>query len=163
MQSPSKPVVEIWTDGSTWPSNPGNGGWAAILVAHERIRTLCGFEFRATNNNMEARGVLEGLRALTRPCEVHIYTDSMYVINGLKKLKWKKTLKTNVEIWEEMLPIFQKHQVSWEHVAGHNGVAFNEWANILAGESARDRKNEDKYEPCLPEAYKGGKKKRKTK
>ncbi len=90
------PKVVIYTDGSTYPANPGVGGWAAVLIWGGKYKVLAGFKApMATNNEMETAAVLDALKALNRPCEVTIMTDSMYVIRGLKALKYGRVFDTN--------------------------------------------------------------------
>ena len=57
---------------------------------HEK--ELCGGEAETTNNRMELTAVIEGLKALKRPCRVVICTDSQYVKNGMEGWihGWKK-------------------------------------------------------------------------
>ena len=73
--------VTIYTDGAC-SGNPGPGGWAAILMAGGARKELSGGEADTTNNRMELMAVIEGLRALKRPCTVDIYSDSAYVFNA---------------------------------------------------------------------------------
>ena len=84
--------VELFTDGAC-SGNPGAGGWAAILRYGTHEKELCGGEEHTTNNRMELTAVIEGLKALNERCEVHITTDSQYVVNGIEKgwaANWKK-------------------------------------------------------------------------
>ena len=154
MSSQNKhPNVELWTDGSTYPGNPGNGGWAAILKKGEHHRVLSGYIKRATNNNMETMGVLMGLQALTQPCKVYLYTNSMYVIRGLRALKHGRLLETNNELWVALQPLYLTHEIVARHVDGHAGIIGNEWANDLAGQAARSKEGVDQYVDSVPEAY----------
>ena len=74
--------VEIYTDGAC-SGNPGAGGWGAILVYRGVEKELSGFEAQTTNNRMELTAVIEALKALKKPCKVHLTTDSKYVADGL--------------------------------------------------------------------------------
>ncbi len=136
-----KPEVEIFTDGAC-SGNPGPGGWAAILRMGERERELSGGDSTTTNNRMELMGAISGLEALKRPCEVKLYTDSRYVldgatkwIHGWKKNGWrtadKKAVK-NVELWQRLTAAAAPHKVHWAWVKGHSGHAENERADQLA-------------------------------
>ena len=74
--------VQLITDGACI-GNPGPGGWACILRFGETKREMCGWEPETTNNRMELKAAVEGLRALKEACEVEIVTDSNYVKNGI--------------------------------------------------------------------------------
>jgi ribonuclease HI len=136
-----KPEVEIFTDGAC-SGNPGPGGWAAILRLGDRERELSGGEASTTNNRMELMGAISGLEALKRPCEVKLYTDSRYVlegatkwIHGWKRNGWrtadKKAVK-NVELWQRLAAAAAPHTVHWAWVKGHSGHAENDRADLLA-------------------------------
>ena len=133
--------VEIYTDGAC-AGNPGPGGWAAILTSGGHERELTGYEPATTNNRMELRAAIEGLRALTEPCEVDLWTDSQYVRNGItewlpqwKKRGWKtadrKPVK-NADLWVRLEQEIQRHDVAWHWVKGHAGHPGNERADELA-------------------------------
>ena len=135
------PDVELFTDGAC-SGNPGPGGWAAILRMGEKERELSGGEPATTNNRMELMGVISGLEALKRPCEVKLYTDSRYVldgatkwIHGWKKNGWrtadKKPVK-NVELWQRLDAAQKPHKLKWVWVKGHSGHVENERADELA-------------------------------
>jgi ribonuclease HI len=129
--------------------NPGPGGWAVILVKGEHRRELSGGEPHTTNNRMELMGVIEGLRALTRPCTVEVLSDSAYVVNAhlkgwierWRQNGWKTAAKKPVEnqdLWIELLAAEQPHEITWELVKGHAGHELNERADVLAVQ-ARER------------------------
>jgi ribonuclease HI len=137
--------VELFTDGACL-GNPGPGGWAAILRYKGSERELTGGEPDTTNNRMEMKGVIEGLRALSRPCTVVIATDSQYVLKGMtewisgwKRKNWrtadKKPVK-NVDLWQELDALCAPHQISWLWVRGHDGHAENERCDVLARTAA---------------------------
>ena len=134
--------VTIITDGAC-SGNPGPGGWAAILRhgGHERI--LVGGEALTTNNRMEVRAALEGLKALKQPCAVTLITDSQYLSNAVEKgwLKnwvangWRASNKKpvkNVDLWQELLPLLEHHRVRFTWVRGHEGHPDNERCDTLA-------------------------------
>ena len=141
--------IEIHTDGACL-GNPGPGGWAALLRWRGVERELAGGEAQTTNNRMELLAVIQGLRALKRPCTVIIHTDSQYVMKGMtewlanwKRRGWmtadKKPVK-NAELWQLLDEQVQRHTVSWRWVRGHAGDPGNERADQLANlgvESAR--------------------------
>lgn len=136
--------VQLFSDGSCL-GNPGPGGWAAILrlVSSGQERELYGGYSRTTNNRMEILSVLEGLRALSEPCLVDVYSDSQYVCNtvqkgwlsGWRKAGWIKSDKKpvkNRDLWEAMLPHLTRHQVSFHWLRGHAGHPENERCDALA-------------------------------
>ncbi len=140
--------VEIFTDGAC-SCNPGPGGWGTVLRFGEHEKELSGGEASTTNNRMEMTAVIQGLAALKEPCEVTLTTDSQYVVNsitkgwvyGWKKRGWVKSDKTpalNVDLWEQMLPLLEKHKVTFVWVRGHAGHPENERCDRLAVE-ARER------------------------
>lgn len=133
--------VEIFTDGAC-RGNPGPGGWGVLLRYRGKEKTLHGGEADTTNNRMELRAAIEGLRALTRPCRVVLTTDSVYVKNGIttwldgwKAKGWKtagrKPVK-NVDLWQMLDELNQQHEVHWHWVKGHSGHRENEIADQLA-------------------------------
>jgi len=138
--------VEIFTDGAC-SGNPGPGGWGTILRVKKaeggsRERELSGGDQATTNNRMELMAAIQGLEALKRPCRVRLFTDSIYVrdgvtkwIHGWKKNGWrtadKKPVK-NVELWQRLDAARAPHQVDWIWVKGHSGHAENERADQLA-------------------------------
>ncbi len=150
-QASKLPSVELWTDGSVM-GNPGKGGWAAILRMGTRCRVLGGYVPMATNNYMEALGALEGLRALNQPCNVSLYTDSRYVINGVARLQRRSRLKTNVEIWDQMAPHVARHSIQLIQVAGHSGYTYNEYADTVASSAREWEAKIDYYTETVPEA-----------
>jgi ribonuclease HI len=126
--------VVIYTDGAC-SGNPGPGGFAAILTAaddtgqvtHESVVT--GGEPQTTNNRMEMRAVIEGLKALTRPSTVQVVSDSQYVIRTMTE-DWKRN--KNRDLWEEIDQLCQVHQVTWVYTKGHAGHEYNERCDQLA-------------------------------
>jgi ribonuclease HI len=133
--------VSIWTDGAC-SGNPGPGGWGAILCFGRNEKELCGGEPQTTNNRMELMGAIMALEALTRPCEVHLHTDSSYLKGGItgwiatwKRNGWrtadKKPVK-NVELWQRLENAADGHAIEWHWVKGHAGDTMNERADVLA-------------------------------
>ena len=145
--------ILIFTDGAS-KGNPGPGGWAAIVIAHERVIELGGREKHTTNNRMELRAAIEGLRACnTQPAgERIVYTDSSYVINGItkwvkgwKKNGWKTKEKkpvVNQDLWQGggPPPGGSRGGNHWQYVGGHVGIAGNERVDSIASDFAEDKK-----------------------
>ena len=134
--------IEIFTDGAC-SGNPGPGGWGCILRYGNAEKELSGGEGDTTNNRMELTAAIEGLKALKEKCEVTLYTDSQYVANGINKgwartwqkngwIKSDKKPAQNRELWEELLSLIDRHEVSVVWVKGHNGHPENERCDRLA-------------------------------
>jgi ribonuclease HI len=133
--------VEIYTDGAC-RGNPGVGGWGALLRSGGREREIYGGEPATTNNRMELTAAIRALEALSRRCEVSLYTDSQYVRQGIttwladwKRRDWRtadrKPVK-NQDLWEQLDALAAKHDVEWHWVRGHDGHPENERADALA-------------------------------
>lgn len=134
--------VEVFTDGAC-SGNPGPGGWGTILRCGKHEKELSGGEKDTTNNRMELTAVIEGLKALNRPCKVRITTDSQYVVNGITKgwaEKWRsnnwiksdKKPAQNKELWEELLNQLARHDYEFKWIKGHAGHPENERCDALA-------------------------------
>ena len=136
--------VYLFSDGSAL-GNPGPGGFGTILRFGDREREIVGREPYTTNNRMELRGVIEGLRALKEPCRVTIVSDSSYVVNAINEWleNWvKKDFRKvkNVDLWQEYLSVSKAHQVEAKWVRGHDGHPENERCDLLAKEEAQKAK-----------------------
>lgn len=142
MNEVSKSVV-IYTDGAC-KGNPGVGGWGAILSYGDAVKKICGGEEDTTNNRMELMAAIEALKMLKRPCVVELYTDSIYLKNGI--LEWldgwiakgwrtasKKPVK-NQDLWEQLDSLRHRHNIHWKWVKGHSGNKGNEMADELANQ-----------------------------
>lgn len=135
--------VTLYTDGAC-SGNPGPGGWACVLVYKGTEKELSGGEKETTNNRMEMMAVIEGLKALKESCDVELYTDSKYVLEGATKWLqgwqekgWKKADKKavlNVDLWQVLADLFQQHKINWHWVKGHAGDPYNERVDALAVE-----------------------------
>ena len=136
--------VTIYTDGAC-SGNPGPGGWAAILISGSHEKEISGFSERTTNNRMELTAVIEALKALKKPCEVTVNSDSAYLINcfqqgwleqwkrnGWRKGKHKNEPVLNLDLWQELDRLMQPHHIHWQKVPGHAGVHYNERVDLLA-------------------------------
>lgn len=137
--------VDIYTDGAC-KGNPGNGGWAAILVYKGHERVLSGGVRETTNNRMELTAAIEGLRALREPCEVTLHSDSRYLVDavslgwlkGWREAGWrrgKEELK-NPDLWQELDGLLARHTVTMSWVKGHDGHTYNERCDKIATENA---------------------------
>lgn len=134
--------VQIYTDGAC-RGNPGPGGWGAVLVYGAHEKELSGGEAHTTNNRMELSGVIAALNALKEPCEVTLTSDSRYVVEainegwvyGWRDRGWRKADKSptlNVDLWEQLLALLERHRVTFIWVKGHAGHPFNERCDRLA-------------------------------
>jgi len=137
--------IEIYTDGACL-GNPGRGGYGAILMYKHHKKEISGSEKETTNNRMELRAVIEGLKSLKKSSEVIIYTDSKYVMDGIMKWisNWKKNgWRTadrkpvkNSDLWQDLEIEVEKHKIEWVWVKGHAGNHFNELVDELARKAA---------------------------
>ena len=144
--------VELYTDGAC-SGNPGKGGYGGILMYNGRSKEYSGYDPETTNNRMELTAVIVGVKMLKEPVELTIYSDSAYVVNAFLEdwiTSWqlngwknanKKPVK-NVELWQELLDLCQKHKVVWHKVKGHSDNEKNNRCDKLAtGEIAKFNQN----------------------
>ncbi len=136
-------IIEIYTDGAC-SGNPGPGGWAAVLLFKDQVKEISGFDAMTTNNRMELRGVIEGLKQLkVSDWKVKVYTDSAYIVNAFSqdwvgrwlKNGWKTSKKEavlNQELWQELLELMKLNRVEIVKVKGHAGNRWNERCDELA-------------------------------
>lgn len=134
--------VQMYTDGAC-SGNPGPGGWGTILRCRGTEQELSGGERETTNNRMELTAVIQGLKALKKPCRIEIYTDSKYVVDGITK-GWAKGWKANgwrkkdkkpalnPELWDELLTLLDRHEVHFNWIKGHAGHPENERCDAMA-------------------------------
>jgi len=136
-------MIEIYTDGSCCKDR---GGWAAIIIDEDnKEHEISGWE-KPSNNRMELLAVLKSLEWLKEPSNVHIYSDSKHVINGITKSigYWKKHNWTtiskkpvaDVDLWIQLDQIRKRHKVIWHWIKGHRGHGLNHRADILAKKAA---------------------------
>ena len=134
--------IILYTDGAC-SGNPGPGGYCAILKMNEHTKTVSGGEKATTNNRMELTAVIEGLKALKRPCEVVVISDSKYVCDAINnkwldnwiKKNWKKSdgkPVLNPELWKELIELMNIHKVSFQWIKGHAGHEYNELCDKIA-------------------------------
>lgn len=142
--------IVIYTDGAC-SGNPGNGGWGAILRFNGHTKEISGFEENTTNNRMELKAAIEALKCLKEPCEVDLYSDSEYFINGFVKQwvdKWKsnnwmrskKDEVKNIDLWKELDAFNSIHKIIWIKVKGHSDNEFNNRCDKLATNEIKKHK-----------------------
>lgn len=135
-------TVTIYTDGAC-SGNPGPGGWGAILQYKDVSREMSGGEKMTTNNRMELLGVISALEALKEPCIVELWSDSKYVIDALEKgwakswrkkdwIKSDKKPALNIDLWERLLPLTERHEMRYHWVKGHANNQYNNRCDQLA-------------------------------
>ena len=137
--------VEIFTDGAC-KGNPGPGGWGVLLRMGKHEKELSGGEDDTTNNRMELTAAIKGLSALIEACEVELYSDSKYVVDGItkwvegwQKRGWVNASKKpvrNADLWHDLIEVAAKHQIEWHWVKAHNGHPENERVDRLASDEA---------------------------
>ena len=140
--------VTIYTDGAC-SGNPGKGGWGAILIYAKEKKYMSGSKQLTTNNQMELTATIEALKAILKPSNIALYTDSQYVKNGItswifnwKKNGWKTANKkpvANKDLWIELEKCVDFHTVNWFWVKGHSGDHYNEIADELAVKAMNKR------------------------
>ena len=135
--------VFIYTDGACANNPYGNGGYGTIIVnGAQRLELSGGFQ-NTTNNRMEMYAVIKGLEALPEPCEATVFSDSKYLVDSIAKgwvYRWqasnwmrnKKDPALNVDLWQRILDLCQKHKVTFQWVRGHAGHPENERCDQLA-------------------------------
>ncbi len=139
--------VTIYTDGACL-GNPGPGGYGVVLLHGEHRKELCGGFARTTNNRMELLACIRGLEALKYPCDVSLYSDSRYVVDGISKgwaARWRRNnwMRTrteqalNADLWQRLLELTERHKVRFHWVRGHAGNTENEVCDRLATTAAR--------------------------
>ncbi len=142
----SSDYIQIYTDGAC-SGNPGPGGWGAIILEKNNSKEISGFEKNTTNNRMELIAVIESLKVIQPNCRIQIFTDSNYVMTGIKEWihKWKKNNwitaskkpVKNVDLWKILDELCNEKEIEWFWVKGHSGNKGNERADFLARESIK--------------------------
>ena len=144
-----RPKVDIFTDGSCI-GNPGPGGYGVVLVSEGHRKEISqGFE-RTTNQRMELMAVIAALELLKKPADVRLFTDSMYVRNGITswarswvKNGWKtagKKAVKNRDLWERLIELEKQHAIEWKWIKGHAGHRENERCDELANAASRSER-----------------------
>ena len=141
--------IRLITDGACL-GNPGPGGWAAILRYKLQDKEIWGAEPHTTNNRMELRAAIEGLRTLREACEVEVVTDSEYLKNGItawihgwKRNGWMTKSKqpvVNQDLWKDLDEQTARHKTTWMWTKGHASHADNNRCDELASRAAREQK-----------------------
>ena len=138
-------MIKIYTDGSCL-ENPGNGGWAAIIIDDEKKTQIKGSKKNTTNNQMELLAPIEALKKIPKGSKIEIFTDSKYVKSGItewihnwKKNGWKTADKQpvkNRELWEELDLLANQFEISWNWVKAHSTDELNNEVDLIAREAA---------------------------
>ena len=138
-------MIIIYTDGSCL-TNPGSGGWAAIIKENNEIKKISGNEKNTTNNRMELLAPINALKTIKPGSVIKIYTDSQYVKNGITDWinkwlsnNWKTSKKENVknkDLWIELYNLNNSLNIQWNWVKAHDGNALNEEVDLLAKKAA---------------------------
>ena len=138
-------MIKIYTDGSCL-ENPGNGGWAAIIIDDTKKTEIKGSKKNTTNNQMELLAPIEALKKITKGSKVQIFTDSKYVKSGItewihnwKKNGWKTANKQQVknkELWTELDLLNNEFEVNWNWVKAHSTDELNNEVDLIAREAA---------------------------
>ncbi len=137
--------ITLFSDGSAL-GNPGPGGYGVILRYGDKEKELSGQESYTTNNKMELKGVIEGLKVLKEPCNVNVISDSSYVVKGINEWLdgWiKKDFKKvkNPDLWREYVKVSRSHKIHAIWVRGHDGHIENERCDKLARDAAQRAKD----------------------
>jgi ribonuclease HI len=153
--------VIIYTDGGSDP-NPGIGGWAAVLQFGDHEKVLTGNDPQTTNNRMELQAAIGALQALKRPCIVEFHTDSEYLrkgitewIEGWAAKGWQKKGKAipNADLWQQLRPLTQQHEIEWHWARGHAGNPLNERVDQLARQARLEITPEEELAADMPRLY----------
>ena len=138
-------MIKIYTDGSCL-GNPGNGGWAAIIIDDKKKIQIKGSKKDTTNNQMELLAPIKALKKIPKGSNVQIFTDSKYVKSGItewihnwKKNGWKTANKQpvkNKELWTELDLMTSEFEIRWSWVKGHSIDKLNNEVDLIAREAA---------------------------
>ncbi len=138
-------MIKIYTDGSCL-GNPGNGGWAAIIINDKKKIQIKGSKKDTTNNQMELLAPIKALKKIPKGSNVQIFTDSKYVKSGItewihnwKKNGWKTASKQpvkNKDLWTELDHMTNEFQIKWSWVKGHSTDVLNNEVDLIAREAA---------------------------
>lgn len=145
----TKPVIksvnriEIWCDGACIP-NPGKGGYGAVLLIGDKQEEIAGGFRLSTNSRMEIIAAIKSLEYFEKPSNIIIYSDSKYLVDSVEKgwlFKWRnigwkkrKGKVMNIDLWKRLLPLLEKHKVTFKWIPAHSGIEYNEIADALAND-----------------------------
>ena len=140
--------VKIYADGSCF-QNPGPGGYGVILEYGNYHKEISGGFRLTTNNRMEIMGVIAGLQSLKSQCDVTVYTDSQYIVDGMNKgwvERWranawqrKSKLVPNADLWQQLLSACHRHVVTFVWIKGHAGDKLNERCDKLSKRAHKEK------------------------
>ncbi len=137
--------VVIYTDGSC-SGNPGVGGYGAIITCKGHEHIVCGNSLMTTNNQMELKAVIEAIKALKKPCNAVIHTDSQYLCScASHKFEWfEREDRPNRKMWLELIALANDghHKIKFVKVPGHCGVELNERCDKIAKEQCIKAKHD---------------------
>ena len=138
-------MIKVYTDGSCL-ENPGNGGWAAIIIDDGKKTQIKGSKKNTTNNQMELMAPIEALKKIPKGSKIQIFTDSKYVksgitewINNWKKNGWKTANKQKVknkDLWVELDLLSSQFDIKWSWVKAHSTDKLNNEVDLIAREAA---------------------------
>ena len=158
---PNLKHVTIFTDGACI-GNPGPGGYGVVLLYKDHRREHWGGYRKTTNNRMELMAAIVGLESLKEPCQVTLFSDSEYVVNGIERgwaMRWKangwqrnkKEVALNTDLWERLLALRTFHTIEFKWLRGHAGDRENERCDELAFQAAKQSElpSDEVYEASL--------------
>ena len=139
---------KIYIDGAC-SGNPGPGGWGAVIFDQkDNQKNISGSEKDTTNNRMELLAAIMALKKVKVNSEITIYTDSIYVKNGITEwiVKWKdngwknssKKHVKNKDLWVKLDNLCQKNKITWKWVKGHSTNKYNNLADELATQAIKN-------------------------
>ncbi len=141
-------IVDVYTDGAC-SGNPGQGGYGIVMMYNGARKEVNKGFVMTTNNRMELLAVIDALSLLKEPCKVRLYSDSKYVVSAIKEgwligwiaKNWKNSKKEpvkNIDLWKELIPLIEKHEVEFIWVKGHADNVENERCDELAREAIKN-------------------------
>lgn len=107
--------MKIFTDGSCLGS-VGPGGWAFAIVRNDGSLVIQhGGESETNSQAMETRAVLEALRALRKPRQVDLYSDSKCLVEMIKHYYERGIDRGTGQdhyLWADLTWELEKHDVT---------------------------------------------------